>query len=50
MIDVVDMFYKDIISANDVYILLIGCLQCDLSVLQIAKKLFECLLTMNNLL
>ena len=25
VIDVVDMFYKDIISANDVYMLLIGC-------------------------
>ena len=49
MIDVVDMFYKDIISANDVYILLIGCLQCDLSVLQIAKKLLICLLTIDNI-
>ena len=55
----IDVVYKDIISANNVYMMLrlhTTCLQryilaeivrCDLS---FAKKLFECLLTMNNLL
>ena len=56
--DVVEMFYKDIILVEIVCNVIDAVykvkrvddiVRCDLSVLQIAKELFECLLTIDNI-